>query len=128
MEDLFDILYDFFKTAGILIFFVLLMILIGNYSLLKNMSSRIANEAEISGVISASYINTTYNNSPLSRLDGQFRILEITPGINSQAINLGDRIYIKIQKDVVIAKRFIIPITASSYAINQGFYGNGYKR
>lgn len=127
MEDLFELIYENIVYVILIFLFICLLSFLSNLALLENITSRITREAEISGVITSAFVNETYNKSPLSKIKGDFKILDIKPGLNTKAEYLGDVMSITVSKDFHITDNFYITLKSTSVAINQGLYGKGYR-
>lgn len=126
IDELLDRIVQMFLNILLIFILVLMTLLLSYYMMLKNITVKICKEAEITGVITSSFVESTYQNNPLSKIPGAFRIEEISPGLDRPSEHLGEKLSIKITKEITISGH-TIELSAKTEAINQGFYANGYR-
>lgn len=127
MSDIFDMFFDLLEKLLIIVISFVFLAFLTYIALLNNITSRITKEAEITGVISSSFVNMTYNKNPLSKIPGEFRVIKVEPAFDTPVDYLGDRLYIEVQKEVHLISNIYVPISSKASIINQGFYGRGYR-
>lgn len=103
------------------------MIAFSYYMMLLNIADKTINEAEMTGNISSTFLSNKYNNSPLSKIDGEFIIISAVPQIDQKASGLGAVMELELQKTVSILPNLELTIKAKEKCVNLGYYGQGYQ-